>query len=150
MVVFASLAAGIGARGSSGGAATFAFFATATVVVLLFWVAFAFLTFEIGSHLMPTADTRASVGELLRTLGFAATPGLIQVFAIIPGATTPVFAIAIGWAIVASVVAVQQALDYTSTWRAIAVCALGLFLSLIFAIVIGLLFGPNLSGLPRP
>jgi hypothetical protein len=146
VVVFSSLAAGIGARGSSGGPATYAFFATATVMVLLFWGAFALLTFEIGSRILPTADTHVDVGELLRTLGFAATPGLIQVFGLVPGVKTPVFALAIGWAIVASVVAVRQALDFTSTWRAIAVCALGLFLSLTVAVVIGLLFGPSLSG----
>jgi hypothetical protein len=86
-------------------------------------------------------------GELLRTLGFAATPGLIQVLGVFPGARVPVFALAIAWTLAASVVAVRQALDYTSTSRAIAVCTIGLLLSLGVAMVLGLVFGPTLSGI---
>jgi hypothetical protein len=146
IVVFSSLAAGIGARGSSGGTATIAFFATASVMALITWAAFALVTFEIGARILPTADTRVDVGELLRTLGFAATPGLIQVFGVFPGAAVPVFTLAIAWALAASVVAVRQALDYTSTGRALAVCGLGLLLSLAIGLVFGLVFGPTLSG----
>jgi hypothetical protein len=83
---------------------------------------------------------------LLRTLGFAATPGLVQVFGIVPGATVPVFTLAIVWALAASVVAVRQALDYKSTRRALAVCCLGLLLSFTIALVFGLFFGPLLAG----
>jgi hypothetical protein len=146
VIVLSSLAAGIGARGSSGGAATFAFFATATLMALITWAAFALVTFEIGARILPTPDTRVDVGELLRTLGFAAAPGLIQVFGVFPGARVPVFTLAIVWALAGSVVAVRQALDYTSTGRALAVCGLGLLLSVSIAIVLGLLFGPTLSG----
>jgi len=146
IVVLSSLAAGIGARGSTGGAATVAFFATASVMALTTWAAFALLTFEVGARILPVPETQGDVGELLRTLGFAATPGLIQVFGVLPGAKVPVFTVAIVWALAASVVAVRQALDYTSTRRARAVCGLALVLSLAIAIVLGLLFGPTLSG----
>jgi hypothetical protein len=146
IVVGSALAAGIGARGTGGAAATFAFFATASVLALIVWVAFCVVVFEIGGRILPTTQTRVDVGELLRTLGFAATPGLIQIFAIVPGATTLVFTLAIVWALAASVVAVRQALDYTSTGRALAVCALGALLSLAIAIVLGLVFGPTVSG----
>jgi hypothetical protein len=146
IVVLSSLAAGIGARGSTGGAATVAFFATASVMALITWAAFALLTFEVGARILPVPETQTDVGELLRTLGFAATPGLIQVFGVLPGAKVPVFTVAIVWALAASVVAVRQALDYSSTRRALAVCGLALLLSLAIAIVLGLLFGPTLSG----
>ena len=147
VVVFSSLAAGIGAKGMNGGSATLAFFASASVIALLTWAAWALVTFGIGSHILPTPDTRVDPGELLRTLGFAATPGLIQVLGVLPGARVPVFALAIVWALAASVMAVRQALDYTSTVRAIAVCTVGLILSLAVAVVLGLVFGPTLSGL---
>jgi hypothetical protein len=147
IVVLSSLAAGIGARGSSSAGLALAFFARATVVALLLWAGFAWLTFEIGARILPTANTRTDVGELLRTLGFAATPGLIQVFAIFTGATVPVFALAILWALAASVVAVRQALDYTSTRRALAVCGLAVALSLAFVVVLSVLFGPTLAAL---
>jgi hypothetical protein len=103
--------------------------------------------FEIGGRILPTKDTSVDVGELLRTLGFAATPGLIQFLGILPGVMVPAFTLAIIWTIAATVVAVRQALDYTSTGRAIAVCMLGWIVSLSFAIVLGLVFGPTLSGL---
>jgi hypothetical protein len=148
VVVFSSLAAGIGAKGMNGGASVLVFFASASVIALLTWAAWALLTFEIGSRLLPTSNTRVDPGELLRTLGFAATPGLVQVFGVLPGARVPVFVIAIVWALAASVMAVRQALDYTSTTRAIAVCTAGLILSLALAVVLGLVFGPTLSGLP--
>ena len=119
VVVLSSLAAGIGARGPSGGAAALQFFAGTSVIALMAWAAFALVTFEVGARVLPTKDTRVDVGELLRTLGFAATPGLIQVFGVLPGATVPVFTLAIVWTLAASVVAVRQALDYTSTGRAL-------------------------------
>ena len=146
VVVFSSLAAGIGAKGLHGGAAAFAFFASASVIALLTWAAWALVTFEIGSRLLPTSATQVDPGELLRTLGFAATPGLLQVFGALPGATFPVFALAVVWTLAASVMAVRQALDYTSTARALAVCAFGLVLSLSLALVLGVVFGPTLSG----
>jgi hypothetical protein len=146
IVVFSSVAAAIGARGSSGGPATFGFFATAGVLALIAWVAFALITLEIGGRILPTADTHVDAGELLRTLGFAATPGLLQVFGVFPGARIPVFTVAIIWTLAASIVAVRQALDYTSTSRALAVCGLGLLLSMAVALVVGLAFGPTLSG----
>jgi hypothetical protein len=148
IVVFSSLAAGIGAKGISGGAATLTFVAGASVIAMLAWATWALVMFEIGGRILPTKDTHVDVGELLRTLGFAATPGLIQVFGILPGVMVPAFILAIVWTIAAMVVAVRQALDYTSTGRAIAVCVLGWIVSLSVAIVMGLLFGPTLSGLP--
>jgi len=146
IVVCSSMAGGIGAHGSSGGTATLALFASAGVMALTTWIAFALLTFEVGARILPTPNTRADVGELLRTLGFAATPGLIQAFGVFPGARMPAFTLAIVWTLAASVLAVRQALDYTSTGRALAVCGLGLSLVIAIALALGLLFSPTLSG----
>jgi len=146
VVVLSSLAAGIGIRGVNGGADTLVSFAGVGVIALLTWASWALVVFEIGSRLLPVPDTRVNPGELMRTLGFAATPGLIQVLGVLPGARVPVFVLAIVWTLAASVVAVRQALDYTSTARALAVCGLGWTLSLIVAVVLGLAFGPTLSG----
>ena len=94
---------------------------------------------------MPQPQTRSNVGELLRTIGFAATPGCLRVFGILPEATIPVFLLSAIWMLAAMVVAVRQALDYESTARAIAVCGLGWVLATAIAIVLGLAFGPTLS-----
>jgi hypothetical protein len=146
VVVFASVAAAIGAKGLNDGAATLLVLRHAGVIALLSWATWALVTFEIGARLMPTPDTHVDPGELLRTLGFAAAPLMLQVLAVMPGARVPVFTVATIWAIAASVVAVKQALDYTSTLRALAVSALGIVLAIVVAVVLGLVFGPTVSG----
>jgi hypothetical protein len=143
VVLLSSLAAGIGARGLGGGSPQSMVFIS--VVALMAWAAWALVTFEIGARLMPEPQTRGDVGELLRTIGFAATPGLIRVLAVITPIAIPVFALSAVWMLAAMIVAVRQALDYQHTSRAIAVCVLGWALALTIAVVLGLFFGPALS-----
>jgi hypothetical protein len=82
---------------------------------------------------------------LLRTTGFASSPGLFRIFALIPGTTAAVFAITTVWMLFAMIVAIRQALDYRSTARVIAVCAMGWLLAIVMVVVIGLVFGRALS-----
>jgi hypothetical protein len=131
VVLLASLAAGVGARGAAGVRPALTLFVFGAFVSLAVWAAFAALTYQIGSRLLPVAETRVDPGQLLRTLGFASAPGLIQVFAVVTGLTIPIFLVAIGWTLVASVVAVRQALDYSTTRRAVAVCAVAWLLALL-------------------
>jgi hypothetical protein len=143
VVVLSSLCAGIGARGLGGtSAANIAFI---SILALMGWAAWALLTFQIGGRLMPEPQTQVDVGELLRTIGFASAPGMLRIFGVLPGVTIPAFAISAVWMLAAMIVAVRQALDYTSTVRAIAVCVLGWMLALALAIGIGVLFGPTAS-----
>jgi hypothetical protein len=143
VVVLSSLAAGIGARGlGSGSLASMVFISG---IALISWAAWALVIFEVGSRIMPTPDTRVDIGELLRTIGFAATPGMLQIFGVVPGAAVPAFVITWIWMLVAMVVAVRQALDFTSTSRALAVCVLGWVLAFGIAITLGLFFGPTVS-----
>jgi hypothetical protein len=137
VVVMASLAAGVGARGASGSRPALVFFLIGTVLSLATWAVFAALTFQVGTRLLPNPGTQVDVGELLRTLGFAAAPGLLQVFAMFSGMTIPIFMMAAGWTLVASVVAVRQALDYSSTWRAVAVCVMACLLALSIIAMLG-------------
>ena len=85
------------------------------------------------------------MGELLRTIGFASAPGILRVFGVVPGATIPAFAITAIWMLCAMVVAVRQALDFTSTARAIAVCAIGWALAMLIAVSFGLFLSPPVS-----
>jgi len=89
------------------------------------WYIWAYLTYFIGTRLLPEPQTKADHGELLRTIGFSSSPGLIRVLGIIPGLQGIVFPIAAIWMLVAMIIAVRQALDYTSTLRAIGVCIIG-------------------------
>lgn len=143
IVVLSSVAAGIGSRGLGG--TTLPAVVFITIVSLLLWAAWALLVFQIGVRVLPEAGTRSDVGELLRTIGFSAAPGLLRVLGIMSAATIPVFVVTALWMLAAMIVAVRQALDYRSTGRAIAVCVLGWLLSVTMAGVIGLFFGPALQ-----
>jgi hypothetical protein len=143
VVVLSSLSAGLGARGFGSGSLQGVLFISA--LALVGWATWAIVTFQIGARLMPEPQTRVDVGELLRTIGFASAPGMLRIFGVVPGATIPAFVITSVWMLAAMIVAVRQALDYQSTWRAVAVCALGWTLAIAIAVTIGLVFGPTLS-----
>jgi hypothetical protein len=143
VVLLSSLAAGIGARGLGSGSLQSVVFITGASLIA--WAAWALLTFEIGSRLMPEPSTRGGVDELLRTIGFSSAPGLLRVFGVVPGASWWAFGITAVWMLAAMVVAVRQALDYTSTARAIAVCAIGWMLAIGIVAAIGLFFTPAVS-----
>ena len=132
VVIISSVAAGVGsiAQGGVGGI----FMGTASALVG--WFIWAYLTYLIGTKLLPEPQTRADYGELLRTIGFSSSPGLIRVLGIIPGLSGIVFFAASIWMLVAMVIAVRQALDYTGTLRAIGVCVIGW---VIYAVFIALL-----------
>jgi hypothetical protein len=143
VVLLSSFGAGIGARGFAEN--TVYNIASISIISLLAWAAWALLTFQIGGRLMPEPQTRVDVGELLRTIGFASTPGMLRALGAMPRATMPVFVITSLWMLLAMVVAVRQALDYRSTPRAVAVCVLGWLLAVAFAVGLGLVFGSSVS-----
>jgi hypothetical protein len=121
VVVMSSIAAGVGSAASGG----LGGIVSLTVGALISWYVWAYLTYFIGTKLFPEPQTQANHGELLRTVGYASSPGLIRVFGVIPGLTEVVFLVASIWMLVTVVIAVRQALDYHSTLRAIGVCILG-------------------------
>jgi hypothetical protein len=137
VVVMSAVAAGIGTVGSGG----LLGIVGGTIVALVGWYIWAFLTYFIGTRLLPEPQTKADYGELLRTIGFASAPGLIRVFGVIPGLGALVFLVAGIWMLVAMVIAVRQALDYTSTPRAVGVCLIGWSVQVVILILGAQLFG---------
>ena len=103
------------------------------------WALWAWITYLIGTTILKTDKTEANWGQLARTLGFAQSPGVLKVFGFIPGIGPLFFAIATIWQLVAMMIAIRQALEYTSTWRAVGVAIVGfipyaLVTSLIYTI----------------
>jgi hypothetical protein len=134
VVILSSVAAGIGGIAKAGITGVI----TGTVVALIGWLIWAYLTYFIGTRLLPEPQTKADYGELLRAIGFSSSPGIIRILGIIPGLIWIVSTVASVWMLVAMVIAVRQALDYSSTLRAVGVCAIGwviqvLIISLLFA-----------------
>lgn len=116
VVAMVSVAQGIGSAqaglfGLVGGA----------LAALLGWFVWAGLTYLIGDKLL---GGTATWGELLRTLGFAQTPGVLAVLAVIPLLGWLVAIVVLFWMLAAGIVAVRQALDF-STGKAVATVLLG-------------------------
>jgi hypothetical protein len=120
VVILSSLAAGVG----SAGYGALGFF-VGTVGALIGWFVWAGITSVVGTKLLPEPQTESDIGELLRTTGFSAAPGLLRVFGIVPVVGWLVSFAAGIWMLVAMIVAVRQALDYKSTGRAVGVCLIG-------------------------
>ena len=137
VVVLSSLAAGVGAL--SLGASNFLM---APLISLISWYIWAYLIYLIGTKLFPEKDTKADHGQLLRTIGFSSAPGLIRIFGFTPELMSITFIGAGIWMLIAMVIAVRQALDYQSTWRAIGVVVIGFLVQAIVLIMLIRIFGP--------
>ena len=140
VVVLPSLAAGVGAI--SLGASNFLM---APLLSLISWYVWAYIIYFIGAKIFPEPTTKSDHGELLRTIGFSSAPGLIRVFGFTPELMSVTFIGAQIWMLVAMIIAVRQALDYQSTWRAIGVVVIAQLILLIIVVIIFRLFGPSLS-----
>jgi hypothetical protein len=141
VVALAGVAAGIGAaRGGLGGGLVGA------LAALVGWFMWAGLTYLIGAKVMPEPQTQADMGQLLRTIGFSAAPGFFKVLGIIPVLGGLVVVLASLWQLAAMVVAVRQALDYTSIGRALAVCVIGFIVYLVVTLAVMALVGGAVAG----
>lgn len=141
VVVLSSIAAGIGTVGSGGIGRVL----VVIVSALVGWYIWAYITYFIGTKLLPEPQTKANHGELLRTIGFSSSPGLIRILGVIPILREIVFLVAGIWMLVAMIIAVREALNYQSTLRAVGVCAIGWIIQLaIFMLFVAL------TGFPRP
>ena len=139
VVVIVALATGVGAIGT-GGVTGLVF---GIIIGLAGWAAWAGITYFIGTTFLRGPDTQADWGQLARTLGFAQSAGVLKVFAFIPVLGPIVLFAASILQLAAMVVAIRQALDYTSTWRAVGVALVGF---IPYIILIGILQAIFLRG----
>ncbi len=139
VVLLSSLAAGIGYIGYGEAAPGFVL---GTVLVFIAWLVWAFLTWIIGTKLLPEPETEADIGQLLRTIGFSSAPGILRVVGFVPAIGPLIVLLASVWMLVAMVIAVRQALDYTSTWRAVGVCVIGWLVLMAVQLLLFQMFGP--------
>ena len=135
VVILSSLAAGVGAIHL--GASNFIF---GPLISLASWYFWAFLIFIVGTKLFPDKQTKSDHGELLRTIGFSSAPGLIRILGITPELMTVTFIGSSFWMLACMVVAVRQALDYKSLWKAFGVVVFCWFIQAILLFIILLAF----------
>jgi hypothetical protein len=130
VVLLSSVAAGIGAGAGVRG------LVVGTIASLVGWLVWAVLIYLIGARWLPEPGTQTDTGELMRTIGFATSPGLLRVLGIVPFLTLIVFTVTALWMLATMVVAARQALDYKSTLRAVGVCLLGWIVQLLAFILL--------------
>jgi hypothetical protein len=128
VVIITSTATGIGAGLNAvmiGGAERFlyglGYGVAAAITGWLFWALFAYV---LGVTILKGPQTSSTWGELLRTMGFASTPGILRIFAFVPVVGGVIAFAGSVWRLVATIIAVRQALDF-STWRAIPTAIIG-------------------------
>ena len=148
VVLLAAFAGGINYPG-----VPFAILFGGLLAALVGWWLFAYIIYLIGAKLLPEPATKADFGALLRAMGFANAPGVVKLLGIIPELRLLVFFVAMVWILVATITAVRHALSYTSSWRAIGVCAIPLLASqlLIFAVASSISESPEIyRGMDEP
>jgi hypothetical protein len=139
VVVISSLASGIGSALSqaiAGQGATGIGFGLIVGLfsALIVWFIWAFITNLVGTTFL---GGTAEFGELLRTLGFSNAPGVLQILSFIPVLGGILSFVVWIWGLVAMVVAVRQALDF-STGRAILTCIIGWIVAIVLLTIIGI------------
>jgi len=104
VVALVAVCAAIGAAGSGGSGPV-----GSALAAIVGWLVWGGVTWLVGDKIF---GGTATWGELLRTLGFAQTPGILLVLGIVPlvGATASL--VASLWVIVAAFIGIRQALDF--------------------------------------
>jgi hypothetical protein len=101
------------------------------------WLVWAGVTYIIGDKVF---GGTATWGELLRTLGFAQSPGILYILGIIPLLGGLVRFVVWIWILVAGIIAIRQALDF-STGKAVLTAVLGWLALILLSIVMATIFG---------
>lgn len=154
VVVLVSIATGIGhgisalTKGPGSFLGFISSLAWGAIGALIAWFIFSLLCYWLGTSLFKGPATKSSMGELLRTLGFAYSPGVLNLFVFIPvvGGIIP-FATWV-WTVIAAVIAVRQACDFT-TGRAIGTVIVAAIIPLIITVLLGVLIGGTLAALTK-
>lgn len=127
VVTLAAVASAIGAAG--GGAAGLL---GGLISALLGWLLWSGVTYLIGDKLL---GGTATWGELLRTIGFAQSAGVLYILAVIPVLGGVIRLAVMVWVLVAGIIAIRQALDF-STGKAILTGLLGWIAMALLALLL--------------
>lgn len=131
------LGGGIGAAmAGQTGTAVIAFIG-GIVMAFVGWIAWAYITYFVGTSLF---KGQATPGELLRTIGFAQSPGVLNILSFIPFLGGLVTLVVVVWSIIAGVVALRQALDI-STGQAVITALIGVIPLFLMYCLLGSIIG---------
>ena len=132
VVALSSLAEGIGAL-TLGGIRPFVI---GVVTALIGWFVWVFIVYLVGTRLLPEPETGSDIAQVLRTTGFAATPGVLRVLGLVPFLRVWIAIAVTIWMFLAMLIAVRQALDYNSFERAVGVCLIGWVAHIVIMVIL--------------
>jgi Yip1 domain len=107
---------------------------------LIGYAVWAVIIWLVGTKVMPDPATKADFPETFRTIGFAASPGILGIVTIIPVLGWILWLLLWLWQVVAMVVAVRQVLDYSTTGKAAIVVVIGFLVNIAISIFLSMIF----------
>jgi len=138
VVVLASLAigTGIGIAGLFKMAGVWSVFGLLIILTgsIILWISWSLFAYFIGTKILKGSKTSTTIGELLRTTGFSVSPGVLGIFVFIPVVGGIIWLVVSMWVIISGIVAVRQALDFT-TGRAIGTCLASWFACILIVVL---------------
>ena len=142
VVIIAAVAEGIGVairagmQGRAGGVIIVGLI-LGIISAVIGWIVWSYVTYWIGTRLF---HGTATPGEMLRTIGFAQSPRVLDILLFIP-VLGPVIRLVVAiWLLVAGIIAIRQALDLTSG-QAIVTAVVGWIALLVVFLIVALIFG---------
>lgn len=135
VVILAAVAGGIGAL-DDGGIGLIG----GVIGGVVQWAVLAFVCYFVGTRFLGSTNTQADWGQLARTLGFAYTPAILGILGFIPVVDVIVALIIFVWVIATTIVAIRQALDF-STGRAVATAIISVIISSLAIGIVYAIFG---------
>jgi len=146
VIVIVSIATAIGAGLSSLTSGGFLAAVWSLVLALVGWLVWALIVYIIGAKIMKGKHTQSNWGEVARTIGFANSPGIFRILAFVPLVGWIISIVAWVWILIAGIIGVRAALDF-STGRAIITVVLGWLVYIALMFVLGML---GIGSVPLP
>jgi len=146
VVVIVAIATAIGSGLASLSAGGFLSALWSLLIALVGWLLWALIVYIIGAKIMKGKHTQSNWGEVARTIGFANSPGIFRILAFVPLVGWIISIVAWVWILIAGIIGVRAALDF-STGRAIITVVLGWLVYIALMFVLGML---GIGSVPLP
>lgn len=140
IVAVVALATGIGSLTQNVGIGAVIF---SVIMSLVGWVIRSFVIYFIGTRVF---NATATTGEIMRTTGYAAAPGILNILGIIPVIGFLVSIVVGIWTIVTTFIATREALDLDNT-KTILTIVIAFVVFFVIAAILGTILGIGAMGL---
>lgn len=142
VAVLSAIAGGVTTLIAGEGSSFIGAFLGALIGAFVSWVVWAAVTYFVGTRLF---HGEATLGEMLRVIGFAQAPLILNVFSFIPCVGSIISLAAWIFSLYTGFLGIKEGLDL-DTGKTIATVAIGWVAAFIVSLVIGMIFGIGVAG----